>query len=219
MGNSAREARVLPLQKTDLAEQKQAGIDFTVAVQRSDEAVQLRIPGPLGNDLVDPVGVPTPVIGSCLQSQVRGDPRPVAVVDSGNFKGSDARIEWVKEPAVCVVVASKGYPDTPETGKVAAVGPAVVADASTWSVRAFPDGKRAIFWGRLAGEKDPARRVYVLDLATGRATAPATRSPRRPAGRCPSRNSSRSRMPSARRTCPSPAGHAGVRNRSPRNRS
>jgi len=27
------------------------------------------------------------------------------------------RIEWAKEPAVCVVVASRGYPDTPDTGK------------------------------------------------------------------------------------------------------
>ena len=27
------------------------------------------------------------------------------------------RIDWAKEPAVCVVVASRGYPDSPETGK------------------------------------------------------------------------------------------------------
>jgi phosphoribosylamine--glycine ligase len=30
----------------------------------------------------------------------------------------DTRLEWAKEPAVCVVLASRGYPDTPETGKV-----------------------------------------------------------------------------------------------------
>jgi phosphoribosylamine--glycine ligase len=30
----------------------------------------------------------------------------------------ETRIEWAKEPAVCVVLASRGYPDTPETGKV-----------------------------------------------------------------------------------------------------
>lgn len=30
----------------------------------------------------------------------------------------EIRLEWVKEPAVCVVVASKGYPDAPETGRV-----------------------------------------------------------------------------------------------------
>jgi len=29
----------------------------------------------------------------------------------------EVRIEWAKEPAVCVVVASRGYPDTPEIGK------------------------------------------------------------------------------------------------------
>jgi hypothetical protein len=38
-------------------------------------------------------------------------------------------------------------------------------------VRAFPDGKTALFWGRLAGSSDPARRVYLLDIASGR-TAP-----------------------------------------------
>ena len=30
----------------------------------------------------------------------------------------ETRLEWAKEPAVCVVVASKGYPDSPETGRV-----------------------------------------------------------------------------------------------------
>jgi phosphoribosylamine--glycine ligase len=30
----------------------------------------------------------------------------------------ETRIEWTKEPAVCVVLASRGYPDTPEIGKV-----------------------------------------------------------------------------------------------------
>ena len=30
----------------------------------------------------------------------------------------ETRLEWTKEPAVCVVVASRGYPDTPETGQV-----------------------------------------------------------------------------------------------------
>jgi serine/threonine protein kinase len=56
----------------------------------------------------------------------------------------------------------------PETGKLEPVGPAVVAESASWSVRAFPDGKRAIFWGKLAGSEDLARRVYVLDLETGR---------------------------------------------------
>ena len=59
----------------------------------------------------------------------------------------------------------------PETGKLAPVGPAIAPEAVNWTVRAFPDGAAAIFWGRLAGGKDQARRVYRLDLATGRAAA------------------------------------------------
>jgi phosphoribosylamine--glycine ligase len=29
----------------------------------------------------------------------------------------DVKLEWVKEPAVCVVLAAKGYPESPETGQ------------------------------------------------------------------------------------------------------
>jgi phosphoribosylamine--glycine ligase len=32
----------------------------------------------------------------------------------------DAKIEWAKEPSACVVIAAKGYPDAPETGKTIA---------------------------------------------------------------------------------------------------
>ena len=57
----------------------------------------------------------------------------------------------------------------PETGKLSPVGPAVVPEAPGWSVRALSDGSAAVFWGRLANGQDKARRVYRLDLATGRA--------------------------------------------------
>jgi serine/threonine protein kinase len=57
----------------------------------------------------------------------------------------------------------------PDTGVLKPLGPAVVAEGGTWSLRAFPDGKTAVFWGRLAGSTDPARRVYLLDVASGRA--------------------------------------------------
>jgi serine/threonine protein kinase/Tol biopolymer transport system component len=57
----------------------------------------------------------------------------------------------------------------PETGKLAPVGPAIAPEAVNWTVRAFPDGAAAIFWGRLANGNDKSRRVYRLDLATGRA--------------------------------------------------
>src|SRR6185295_17844956 len=34
---------------------------------------------------------------------------------AGQF--GDTKVEWAKDPAVCVVLASKGYPETTETGK------------------------------------------------------------------------------------------------------
>ena len=68
----------------------------------------------------------------------------------------------------------------PETGRLEPLGPAVVAEKGNWSVRAFPDGKSALFWGRLAGSNDPARRVYVLDLATGKAAPFAPQIPLAP---------------------------------------
>jgi len=68
----------------------------------------------------------------------------------------------------------------PDTGELKPVGPAVVAESGTWSLRAFPDGKAVVFWGRLAGSDDVGRRLYVLDLATGRATAFAPQLPLSP---------------------------------------
>ncbi len=68
----------------------------------------------------------------------------------------------------------------PDTGALAPVGPAVSAEGGNWSLRAFPDGKTAVFWGRLAGSTDPARRVYLLDVATGKATPFAPQLPLAP---------------------------------------
>ena len=59
----------------------------------------------------------------------------------------------------------------PDSGALTPVGPPIVAEGGTLGARAFPDGKSAIFWGRLAGSADAARRVYLLDLASGK-TAP-----------------------------------------------
>ena len=65
----------------------------------------------------------------------------------------------------------------PDTGALTALGPALAAEGGTFSLRAFPDGKTAIFWGRLAAPADQPRRVYLLDVATGRATAFAPQLP------------------------------------------
>ena len=51
-----------------------------------------------------------------IMARMRSDIVPILQqVADGALK--ETRIEWAKEPAVCVVLASKGYPDTPETGK------------------------------------------------------------------------------------------------------
>jgi phosphoribosylamine--glycine ligase len=53
-----------------------------------------------------------------IMARMRSDLVPILQHVADGSLPADARIDWVKEPAVCVVVASKGYPDTPETGKV-----------------------------------------------------------------------------------------------------
>jgi phosphoribosylamine--glycine ligase len=53
-----------------------------------------------------------------IMARMRSDLVPILQQVAGGSLPADARIDFVKEPAVCVVVASKGYPDTPETGKV-----------------------------------------------------------------------------------------------------
>ena len=68
----------------------------------------------------------------------------------------------------------------PDTGRLSPVGPAVVAEAGSWSLRAFPDGKSALFWGRIAGRSELARRVHLLDLATGKTTPFAPQLPLAP---------------------------------------
>jgi hypothetical protein len=65
----------------------------------------------------------------------------------------------------------------PDSGKVLPLGPAVVAEGFTWSARAFPDGNKALFWGKLVNGKEKIRRAYLLDLGTGRATPFASQLP------------------------------------------
>src|SRR5262249_19633540 len=51
-----------------------------------------------------------------IMARMRSDILPILQgVADGNLK--DAKLEWAKEPAVCVGPASKGYPETAETGK------------------------------------------------------------------------------------------------------
>jgi phosphoribosylamine--glycine ligase len=51
-----------------------------------------------------------------ILARMRSDIVPL-LLDIGRGQLRDTKIEWAKEPAVCVVLASKGYPDAVETGK------------------------------------------------------------------------------------------------------
>ncbi|MEO8432851.1 MAG: protein kinase [Acidobacteriota bacterium] len=68
----------------------------------------------------------------------------------------------------------------PDTGRLAPIGPPVMAEAGSWSLRAFPDGRTAVFWGRVAGRADTSRRLYLLDIATGNTTPFAPQLPLAP---------------------------------------
>jgi phosphoribosylamine--glycine ligase len=51
-----------------------------------------------------------------IMARMRSDLVPILRgVAEGHLK--ESKIDWVKEPAACVVLAAKGYPDAPETGQ------------------------------------------------------------------------------------------------------
>jgi len=68
---------------------------------------------------------------------------------------------------------------SPETGLVSPLGPPFVAESIGLAVRATPDGRSALVWGRLAGEGAASRprQLHLLDLASGTARAFTTELP------------------------------------------
>jgi len=67
---------------------------------------------------------------------------------------SDTKIDWAKDPAVCVVLASKGYPDTVETGKRIDGLPALTGDEDVIAFHAATgskDGETVTVGGRVLG--------------------------------------------------------------------
>jgi phosphoribosylamine--glycine ligase len=88
-----------------------------------------------------------------IMARMRSDVVPILKATAeGNLK--DARIEWAKEPAVCVVLCAKGYPDSPETGtpiegleSLKGLPDVTVFQAAT----ALKDGKTVSVGGRVLG--------------------------------------------------------------------
>jgi phosphoribosylamine--glycine ligase len=103
-----------------------------------------------------------------IMARMRSDIVPILEqVAAGQLK--DTKIEWAKEAAVCIVVAAKGYPDTPETGKavtgleaLAGENDVVVYHAAT----AKRDGRVTTVGGRVLGVTALAPN---LDAAVARA--------------------------------------------------
>ncbi len=52
-----------------------------------------------------------------IMARMRSDLVPI-LEQCADGQLKETRIEWAKEPAVCVVLASKGYPEQPEVGKL-----------------------------------------------------------------------------------------------------
>ncbi len=88
-----------------------------------------------------------------ILARMRSDIVPILQqIALGQLK--DTKIEWAKEPAVCVVLAAKGYPDAPETGQeirglgtLAKDSDVVVYHAAT----AVKDGRIVTVGGRVLG--------------------------------------------------------------------
>ncbi len=88
-----------------------------------------------------------------IMARMRSDLVPILQgVAEGHLK--EAKIDWVKEPAACVVLAAKGYPDAPETGKeihgldALKDEPDVIVYHAATAVR---DGKLVTVGGRVLG--------------------------------------------------------------------
>jgi phosphoribosylamine--glycine ligase len=88
-----------------------------------------------------------------ILARMRSDIVPILQgVAEGNLK--ESKIDWAKEPAVCVVVCSKGYPETPETGKVVTGLDALKAERDIMvfhAATALKDGKVVTVGGRVLG--------------------------------------------------------------------
>jgi phosphoribosylamine--glycine ligase len=88
-----------------------------------------------------------------IMARMRSDVVPILLgVANGQLK--ETKIDWAKEPAVCVVLAAKGYPDAPETGKVieGLDGLQGLADVLVYhAATTLRDGKPVTVGGRVLG--------------------------------------------------------------------
>jgi phosphoribosylamine--glycine ligase len=88
-----------------------------------------------------------------IVARLKSDIVPVLKgVAEGNL--GDVKLEWHKEPAVCVVLAAKGYPDSPETGQAIEGTAALDGQKDLMAFHAATasrDGKLVTVGGRVLG--------------------------------------------------------------------
>lgn len=88
-----------------------------------------------------------------ILARMRSDIVPLLQqVAEGQLK--DSKIEWAKEPAVCVVLAGKGYPDAAETGQEIRGLPTLAKEADVFvyhAATARKDGHLVTVGGRVLG--------------------------------------------------------------------
>jgi phosphoribosylamine--glycine ligase len=88
-----------------------------------------------------------------IMARMRSDIVPILdAVAEGDVK--DHKIEWAKDPAVCVVLTAKGYPDAPETGKEVRGLDALKGQADVivyHAATALKNGKVVTVGGRVLG--------------------------------------------------------------------
>jgi len=88
-----------------------------------------------------------------ILARLRSDIVPILIgVADGNLK--DAKVEWAKEPAACVVLASRGYPDAAETGMPVSGLDALKGESDVFvfhAATAERDGQLVTVGGRVLG--------------------------------------------------------------------
>jgi serine/threonine protein kinase len=163
--------------RSQVAVMKPSSGDWTVLTQRADAGSVYKVSWSRDGDKLYYDRVSDVPLGIYAISPLGGDERTLLDDAQGPEALPDGSLLVVKRDARRNFQIHRFRPDS---GELTAVGPAVVAERGNWSLRAFPDGKTAVFWGRLAEAEDPARRVYLLDVESGKATPFAPQLPLAP---------------------------------------
>ena len=163
--------------RSQVAVMKPSSGDWTVLTKRADQGSVYKVVWTRDGDKLYFDRVSDVPLGIYSIPPLGGEERTVLEDAQGPEALPDGSLLVVKRDAQRNYQIHRFHPDT---GELKAVGPSIVAERGNWSLRAFPDGKTAVFWGRLAGSEDAARRVYLLDLATGKAAPFAPQLPLAP---------------------------------------